>query len=118
MKKLIACGALTLTSICVLPVWEAACNPTTTQQATNLIQPAAACVVDVVTAATGGPVDIGDIIAKCGVTVEDIIAIVSELLSSQPDAAAAADAALGVLPAEAHLRDVLQKAYEYKAAHK
>lgn len=91
----------------------AACNnPTVTQQVVNTIPPAAACVVDIVTA-VNGTVDVADIIKECGVTAESVYAIVAELLDAQKDAGAAADGAAGASLTEAqvaHLKVVLQNA--------
>lgn len=82
------------------------------QQVINSIPPAAACVVDIVTAIEGS-VNVADIIRECGVTAQDIFAIVSELLNAQPDASAVVEGGAGASFTSAqvaHLKVILQNA--------
>jgi hypothetical protein len=97
-------GVLTLAGAAL---GQAAC---TAQQANTVVHdlsPAAACIAGAL--ADGAISDPMIIVAECaGVTIEDVITVIADLLDNAPDAGSPA--------VSAHLKDMLAKAHTAKAA--
>lgn len=76
------------------------CTTAEQQQVAKIAPEAAACVFAVVEDVTVAP-DIAKTIATCGVTAQDVYALVAELLAKQSDAGP--DGSVGASPDRAHL---------------
>jgi len=83
---------------------QTACTPAEQQQVAKIAPEAAACVFAVVADVTVAP-DIAGTVAKCGVTVADIYALVSALMAKGSDAGA-----MGAAQSDAHLKAWLDAA--------
>lgn len=92
---LLGLGAVSATS-------QTACTPAEQSQVAKIAPEAAGCVFAIVEDVTVAP-DIAKTAAKCGVTAEDIYALVAALLAKQP-ADAGPDGAIGASPDRAHLQ--------------
>lgn len=83
-------------------------------QVSGAVSSGTSCAISIIEQAVGVP-SIPAILQTCGITIDDLIALITSLLSAGTSDAGAASAV--PTPYELHLRDTLAAARAYKAAH-